>query len=222
MKITICTPSSRWWNLIHLKHTLQRASIGSGVSLTWLIVFYDTQFPDVPAEVISDLKCPWINILVIPAPTRKLDPCYHKLNCALDSLAGHDEWFWFIADDNLLPKSCLSKLRGQAENYGKPAMVASMKRGQVKTWHDKHDLIASRHNVVIGGITGEQYLMKLDFIGKTRFDYGRNGCADASFAEDLFREHPKAFHFIPDLFIPFNALEPVRWDFVELEKVLTA
>ena len=192
----------------------------------------------------------WIQPLVI-AEEPGVNHCIRKQNAALDRLEemGFDGWLMTASDDNLLPhnlgkrllQSRVSGLKskvghspaddGNASRLQPPAsrlnrvIVFSHKRGQhipapPPRDFGTSDLIAAPENMIVGKVSGEQYFVHSSLLEGFRFAH--HGCCDGQLVQALHEQAPGEFRFVPDYFIPFNALEPGRWEPDELQKVLEA
>ncbi len=142
-----------------------------------------------------------------------------KTNQGLDHLRriGFVGYTVNASDDNLMPRSWLRRIK---EGDGHPIIVCSHKRGSGRgeSGHDSSDLIAPPGNMRIGRVNGEQVYVHSDVIQFRH--YGEGNEWDAAMVEPLFKERRKNFYYIPDLFLPFNALEAGRWDAEALREVL--
>jgi hypothetical protein len=106
------------------------------------------------------------------------------------------------------------------EGLPKKIIVGSHKRGSGpgESGHGTSDLVAEHGGMRIGSVSGEQYLIHASVMRGRTFLTG--GCPDGRIIEDLVKEMPDEFHYLPDFWIPFNALEVGRWQPGEVEKVL--
>ncbi len=144
------------------------------------------------------------------------DPEWHDImklfNTALKSIEKSDipGWVWHIQDDNLVsPWAFRRWSKHIKEHKDKHVLVASHDRGDHPTRHPHTPLLATPNNMHVGGVSLEQYLIHTSIHNGVL--YANNACGDGIIMENMYAESPAEFAFIPDFYIPFNALEPRRW-----------
>lgn len=210
--IRIIIPFSRPENLARMLESCQVEKYGAGR----VFVCNETEHRKLDRDIIG----PRDIVLLGNFGSGSLRFCMEKCNAALDALTFPNEYFIFSSDDNIIPARVLEAWQSAP---GKAVIVCSHKRGQrIPTnglAHGTSDLVACPENMRISFISGEQVLVRRDAYGCMRFDLGV--CADGAMIERLWRILPRdEFHFMPSVFMPFNALQPGRWDDAELQKIL--
>lgn len=131
---------------------------------------------------------------------------------------GFNGWVSWWSDDNLLPRNFG---RWMVERMDKRIIVFSHKRGQRAVGaiaYETTDLIAAPENMEVMKVSGEQFFIHSTLINGWRFPYYQ--CGDGLLIKALYELHPGEFAFAPDKFVPFNALEPGRWDEDKLREVI--
>lgn len=219
VKICLNMASMRWKNWPALRMNYERA-FTPGVELTWQIVVYKTELAAVGEHELSSVRQPWINILAVDSGNYS-QAVVDKTNQGLDHLRGTGFVGYTVSasDDNLMPRSWLRRIK---EGDGHPVIVCSHKRGSGRgaSGHGTSDLIATPTSMRIGRVNGEQVYVHSDVL---RFrHYAEGNAGDGVMVETLFKERRKNFYYIPDLFLPFNALEEGRWEAEALREVLDA
>ena len=94
----------------------------------------------------------------------------------------------------------------------KKVIVCSHKRGQRTVFHGHSDLIADPKFVYPSYISGEQYLIHGSLMERYRYDPAKGIAADGFMIQKIYQDNPQEFIFLPNYFIPFNALQVGRWD----------
>jgi hypothetical protein len=230
MNIAIVMPSMRSQNWAQIAADL--AAVQSRqVRVTWLPVIYPREYQAAAVsdrEVLYGPAAPrWIQPLVI-AEEPGVNHIVRKQNAALDELElNHfSGWFFSWNDDNRIPSALGTRLAAQMTGEASPGVIVfSCKRGQrippdvtPERAFATHDLIAAPEHMRVGYVTGEQYAIHTRLLNGRRFAH--HPCCDGIMVESLHRQMPQEFRFVPDYFVPFNALEPGRWDSEELNKVI--
>ena len=219
MNIAIIMPTLRWANWPRVRANLEAAR-SPAAQLVWLPVMYHHIRDELTPAQLAPLRADWIHPLVLHDEPG-VNPIYHKFNAGLNRLAAEDfdGWFYFGADDDLIPAAF-----GRKFSQGRPhgVIVASAKRGQRVTdkGYPTTDLVAAPENMRVGCVTAGQALLHLRLLHRRR--YRHHDCADGMMLEVLYKSAPEEFCFLPDFFLPFNALEPGRWDEDKLNELLNA
>lgn len=231
LAIIMATMRAGNWGII-LNHI--KAAQGRGARIHWFPVLYPREVKAATPEqrgFLFGFDAPrWIHPIVI-AEELGVNHCLRKQNAALDHLeaSGFAGWFVGWSDDNLIPQNIGKRvaMAAQQEADGhKDVIIFSHKRGQripaedPKLRYGTSDLIAAPENVRVGCISGEQYFIHTRALNGRRWPH--HPCADGVLIEQMWRENPGDFVYVPDYFTPFNALEPGRWDEDELRKVIEA
>ncbi len=237
MKICINMPTRRHenWPRLIANYT---AALHPGVYLLWQPVLYRDEWESFPKEALALIYpdphvAPGLEIrLTVVERAAGTEPgkidvglcAPHKQNEGLAALerAGFSGWIGHYSDDNLIPRcfcrrwsqgilSWMAKIQSPDPRAFAAVLVASHKRGQAtgRTGHHTSDLIAAPENMRVGSVSGEQYLVNSEVMRGRRFVMG--GCCDGVLIEQLHKEMPELFCYLPDFFIPFNALETDRW-----------
>jgi len=160
--------------------------------------------------------------ITLEPPPDCFDICYWKINRALDEYLrneyfqnqgnGHEHWFHFLCDDDLVSPGFYDRL----DTSGTNIHHITMRRGQ----HDKgmhHEcstLHARPENRCTGKIGLEQLIVR-DYIMQNRRFNENHHCADGFMAERLAAEVVNwSYHGDgpTDPIVFFNAFEPGRWD----------
>ena len=85
-----------------------------------------------------------------------------------------------------------------------------MKRGNRPVpGHGISTLYARPEETKGGAMGGEQLIMK----GKVckNVVHGEDGCADGVLIEQLYKQMPEQFEYVPDAYVLFNFLQEGRW-----------
>lgn len=250
MNVAIIMATMRWENWARVLEQLRRIALTPGLRLFWLPVLYarERQAASLAArELLFGHHAPrWIKPLVI-AEEPGVNHCVRKQNAALEELerTGFAGWLMTASDDNLLPaglgrrlvaagypiaaRAELPRAGGTAvtdRRYRPPGVIVfSHARGQhipapPPRDFGTSDLLAAPENMVVGRVSGEQYFVHASLLRGFRFAH--HGCCDGELVQALHEQFPAEFCFVPDFFIPFNALEPGRWDEDKLAAALAA
>lgn len=207
-------PSIRWqnWALIKANYEeINRVASGFGM-LIWQPIVYVDEYQKIPVEALGLLaNTQWIRLLVIARETHAggLNQCIHKNNTGLQAIKHIDAHVLMSSDDNLLPIDYV-KVMAQ-RGGGKKVIVCSHKRGQRTTFHGHSDLTAEPVKMFPSYVSGEQYIIH-NSIMPPGYDANKGLAADGVLIHELYKQRPDDFKFLPNYFIPFNALEKGRWD----------
>lgn len=130
---------------------------------------------------------------------------FRKINEAIGWFK--DGWFWAPSDDSLHYPNLIRRA-GEiiSSNPGVGCIVVSEDRGKKE---GNRIMRASSSNVRVGEIDGSQCIWSRDFVGDDRFpvdDFPLT--ADGVFAERLFSRSPERFHFLDQVLVRFNSLDP--------------
>ena len=236
MNIVIIMPTMRWQNWPRVKANLQEArgfgreALGEKVNLTWMPVVYQDEFRAIEYVESGILfNTPWIHPLVIPAEPG-CNAIARKLNAGLNEMAR--EWipdrayFFPGADDDFIPRSFARRFAEaavgfEAKNGRAPkVIVCSCDRGQrcPPGAYGLGDLIAAPENMKVTKVTGSQAIIRMDALEGLR--YAHHPWADGILLEQLHMKMPEEFCYIPDFFVPFNALQEGRWDADKLKTLI--
>jgi hypothetical protein len=137
--------------------------------------------------------------------------CHFALNWYLSSFRlAPDQYYCFLNDDD----SHQMKFFHELDGLDKDVIVVSMKRG-VSTpkdakghrAHGYSPLIAEPQNMVPGKVGLEQIVVKGKILSPCRIPM--NPCGDGEMIEWIYSNHEA--HFVPEVHVLFNFLEPGRW-----------
>jgi hypothetical protein len=210
MIITVIMATRRWQNWPKVRANIEAAR-SPAAEIRWRPVVYEAEWAEIPADYQACLQGDWIDPMVI-VPT-DYNPILHKCNAALEHLigSGQDTWCFFGADDNLIPNSLGRKLSAAAEP-GVKVIVSGLQRGQraIHSGYPTFSLHAEPGNMRVCAVSGEQATIHISAFGELRF--ANSMCADGMMIQSLHERMPGAFRYLPDFYVPFNALEPERWD----------
>lgn len=224
MNICLVTPTNRPGNWARCRAMIE-AAFASPARFYWRPVLYhaelDATSPIERETLFGHCTPRWISPLII-ADQPRANPVALKLNAGLDQLAreGFDGWVLALSDDDFLPRRYV---RHVMPGRAKGVIVTSCARGQHVTpdpGYGTDALIAAPENMVVGKVTGSQALIHASLLERLRFAH--HACGDGMLLQALHEQLPGEFHFVPDCFVAFNALEPGRWEADELNKVLEA
>lgn len=224
MKIVAVMPTMRWRNWPRIVQCFRSAALECPeVELVWMPVVTEKEhdrFPEWAYDMIFDLRfCLSFHTktLVLTGDRSEQLQVTQKNNFALSHLRGQNCYIWFGSDDNLVPKSFCRRFR---EGWPAKIIVGCHKRGSGPgaSGHGISDLVAAPASMRIGSVSGEQYIVHASVMESR--DLAAGGCPDGQLMADLIKEMPQEFHFIPDFWIPFNALEAGRWKPGEVENIL--
>ena len=222
MNLLILTPTNRPLYWAAVKANLE-AAFDPRARIFWMPLLYQTEMQSASPPELDILfgHCApaWVRPLVIHAQPLA-NAVAIKLNAGLDQIErmGFDGWVLPCSDDDLLPADWVAHLWPGRD---KAVLVTNCKRGQHQTpqpGYDITDLLAAPENMVVGRVTGSQAAIHASLLERLRFAH--HACADGMMIQALHERMPEQFHYAPDCFVAFNALEPGRWDKGELLKVL--
>lgn len=218
--IQICanmpTMRVRNWPIIRANFSEMRAEAVGKVEFIWQPVIYADEWERISQEDKCTLMEEWIIPLIIPKRGRMDRPSRvnRKLHEGICNLNGEDVFVWSISDDNLMPRTILATI---ANNIGsKQVFVCSQKRGQRTVDHGCFTLTAAPENCKIYYVCGDQFLIHMNLMD----DVIRCFVDEGALLERIYRQYPEQFVFMPDIFIPFNALDQRRWDVEPLMELL--
>lgn len=227
MKIAVLMATMRWQNWPLIRRNLEDAR-NAGGDFQWVPAIYPSEWADVPEAARAVLQAAWITPVIIEPSAAGFHPVLHKVNTALDWIGDHANhaatWCFFGADDDLVPKSFGLRLQGAADAEAR-AIVTSCARGQraVLSGYPTWPLIAAPGNMVPCAVTGSQVTVRYDAFAGLRFRPHMQG--DGEMIGWLHAKMPGAFRYLPDYYVPFNALEGrgtpgSRWDEDKLAEIL--
>jgi len=119
-----------------------------------------------------------------------------NVDAALSNIG--DGWVWILDDDNSVHPSFFRRLEEEiAAHPDKEAIVFSQERSDALRY-----LKAAPENVRVGSIDTAQFVLQRGLIGKYRWN--DLPTHDGIFIEQIFNDHPTAFHFVDDVLCYFN------------------
>lgn len=223
MTTIVIVPTCRLDNWPAVVDNIQKARAKADVRLMFVLYRHEYVDEKINAAVMPHMR-EWINIYPTHEETGWL-PALFKINMGIDLLEQHmvgnkeNTWLMFGADDDLVPFSIGEAVDKHADANAR-VIVTSCKRGQraVMTGYPTWPLIAEPGNMVPCAVTGSQAIVRLDALEGLRF---RNHAqADGELIQKLHQKMPDAFRYLRHYYIPFNSLEPQRWDQSALDEVL--
>ena len=137
----------------------------------------------------------------------------HIFNLTLDAIyeQGEPGFVWHIQDDNIVPPWAMAKWCEAIEQHpGKKVYICCQDRGDHAVLHGTSTLHARPEDMVSGRVSLEQYLIEFDTHRDYR--YPNNACGDGVIMEHFHTKIPEEYVFLPGFYIPFNALEPGRYE----------
>ncbi len=225
MKLIVIMATRRWQNWPALRKNMETVRAAGGLELHWWPVLYHEEWEGLHPDVQLGLRADWITVIRQSPPLDGFNPILYKQNTALDvlDLRGSRDWCYFGADDDLLPHSVARQVQAADDGRAR-VIVCSCKRGQRTTVHSGYPpwpLIAEPGNMVPCAVTGSQAIVRADaFETPTRLRFRSHAQADGEMIQWLHQREPDAFRYLRDYYLPFNALEPDRWDAPDLADVL--
>ena len=209
----LITPTKRVGNLESVYDSIVHAAERAGIEWRWILGKFVDEGLEIPGRITRDKRVEvhsvsridsWCDVFAIE-------------NQLLDSIQDDRGWIWQVQDDNLVaPWAFAGWIEGI--RTGKRVIVGSHHRGSGSSRHGSTPLIAAAVNMLRGRVSLEQYLVHSSIHSSRRYE--NSIAADGYFVENLWRDIPGEFHFMPDFFIPFNVLEPGRWEPGELERFM--
>lgn len=248
LNLLVPTMPSRAGNWPTLRRNFEECRARASGQVRWLVVIYSDEWARVDARDKSVLEAEGAVLLVVDPPADGFMPCLHKLNAALDWLEENSgtgaepgpsgQWCYFGADDDLVPRSLGVRVAEVAQcQPAAQVIVCSCQRGQraVVTGYPTWPLIAEPGNMVPCAVTGSQAIVRLEALAELpprqevehpeaprgRLRFRSHAIADGEMIQWLHRRAGARFRYLREYYLPFNALEPQRWDAEALEGVLS-
>lgn len=194
-----------------------------GVTVQWCPVLFDREWKNLPIQPrISLQNEKWRMVIVEDLEqfpmTQKNNFALHCLEEGIKLGICASGFVFLGSDDNLIPEK-VWRAWLEAESSGKKIIVTSCRRGQrtAASGHGTEDLIAASENMDVGKVTGEQFLIHSSLMQGRSLAQGRDH--DGILIHQLWMEKPEEFLYLPNVFVPFNALEPDRWDNTALKEM---
>lgn len=185
MEFRIITPFSRWHNVPALIPMLQAAGCNR-----WVPVTHDRPF-------VSNMD--WVQPMSVVVPEGH-DPCYFKINFALDHLPpDRAVYYGFLCDDDTYDAGLINSLRSSTAEV----LVVSARRYGNSPDIGGGVLVAAPENMRPCHVGLEQVFIRGDVVGNYHFAVD-HGIADGELFERLGRERECAYH--PTLFVNWNLL----------------
>lgn len=206
----VITPFSRIENLEKLTNHLRTKNI------KWYII------TDKDSNIKINLNEPWIQHFECPNINGTF---YEKCNNAINWFVenhnlNEEEYYGILNDDDGYEDDFFVKLhkevdKSNLEKKFNDLLIISMKRGHnipmdaipVRR-HPNNTLIAAPHNMKVGGVGVEQFLIKGKHLKKHRIPLTPTG--DGSFISELVRTYGAMY--LPEIYVLFNYFEPGRWN----------
>lgn len=165
----------------------------------------------------------WISTYI--CPNRAVEwwgRCHNSLSWFLATQKiNDDEMYCFLNDDDGYEPGFFKKIAKTMEEQKKyrgkepDVVIVSMMRGYTvpvvepaRVAHSIEYLPAAPHNVCIGGIGLEQYIVRGKIIKNYRFSL--DVCGDGMLAMEIYKNHGAVF--APHINVWFNYFEPGRWN----------
>jgi hypothetical protein len=197
----ILTPFSRVENIpFYLHEDLNDPRI------TWVPIVHD-------AAVLDAFRAagagPRVRPLLVAPEWGDRNPCYWKLNRALDAGAAAGEWTLFMCDDDSLEAGFLDEF--DALDLDADVVVTSMRRGDRQVGHPAYTLTASPAEMRVNHVGLEQLVYRAGALDTRRFDDSRDD-ADGAMAESIAADGSLRIAYLSKTFaVRFNYLQPGRW-----------
>lgn len=194
------------------------------IQFDWKPLLYQDEFDALTDAQRKLIHGNWEKTVIIPRPenlTSRAAIIYTLINSAMDALSREDFDGWMIlgSDDDLVPHRYLTKIR-EAHETGAKALVVGLERGQRigASGYDVTPLGASAENMTPGAVNGSQVAVDFQSVKDDRFEHQE--IADGLMIKKWHERMPDRFKFVPYFKLPFNALEPGRWDYLPLHRLL--
>lgn len=188
----------------------------------WQPVMFNDEWEKFPNGSKLLLDEDWITPLLIDRADQgtRYDQVKYKIDRGAQKWKGADAFMWPLSDDNILPKTCLERIASRMQGQTKKVVVVSHKRGQRTVFHPHFDLIAHYGSMQAGLVSGEQYWLHFSLMPETCYVNDTHFLHCGFLMEYMLATYPNEFLFLPDIFVPFNALEPGRWDRDKLIEII--
>jgi hypothetical protein len=226
MKMVSLMPVHRPANWLRVRSNFETCRAHNpGVDLRWHPLMYGDEWDAVPAAAKELLTAEWIQPLLVGRPNRagwpRAQTIYTLFNAGMAELAaaGYDGWMILGSDDDLLPYAYAGRVAAAAAS-GAQALMVSLARGQraVHSAYPTWGLQAAPENLAPCAVNGSQVAVAFPAVAGDRFEFAE--IADGVMLQKWYQRMPSAFRFAPEFQMPFNALEPERWDANKLQALL--
>jgi len=178
------------------------------MGIIWHPVLFDNE------QAIEETD--WIKPFVIPFNPDLhdfIDIGYYKKNVFItDAEIINDDYYQIMDDDDMIAPGVYDALREKDDDI----VFISMKRGQnipediiEKRQYPASTLFAMPENIIIGGVSTQQYITKGKIFRQLHFQVDYH-CADGVMA--VWLKDNFEVTYAPELFVWFNYFEPGRWD----------
>lgn len=192
-KIKVITPFQRLENLPFLIKALKN-------KCDWTVLIDDPylkdKFPDWVTVKLYDKREPRPNVCI--------SNCL--FNEYISSGLEDDTQYMILCDDDSVEEGFFDKIPNE------DVVITSMKRGEhvpmKNCAYGYGDLIASPDNLKIGGVAGEQLIVKGKIL--KNFRYGLSGIGDGEMVLKITNEFPVTY--VPNAYVLFNYFEDGRFD----------
>lgn len=197
VRISIVTAVSRPHLLPHVQRSIERSLAGSGVDLTWILVF-DSKIHSEGQRVAASAK----GFRVRPVVWDK-GPSKYGIRQKNVGMGLSEGFYHLLDDDNIVHPAFFRRIAEHIrKNPNKKAFAFHQHR-----WDRFKDLRVTAESMKPGRIDNTMFVVDTGFIGEKRYDPRMGGIEDGYFFSELHQKDPSAWVFIDEFLAYYNYLK---------------